>query len=123
MNQEGQIIQREQTTDRDVIAAFEKLSAKGARDPAKVDENDSDAIEANRLMEEWAAENPEIAGTSLREMLLVKAGFTDPDYIDEVANDRLLQDLRSAEKNGDTKLTSMIQAAINVLNEKINNNN
>jgi hypothetical protein len=114
-----------------VIDTFRKFVERGATDPADLDLSDPEVIEANRIHDSWDTEQQKIAGeagtleakleSSLsRSTVMVDAGFSDPDYLDEVANDWLGgNDLPDAEQAGLTEVTAKIQAKIDEINSRL----
>ena len=91
------------------IAAFRIFAERGVTRPEELDYTDSATQEAEAIVEQWVTQNPEEAQTSLRDMIYIRAGFHDPDYLDEVKNDWLVQDLDKFSNK--PNLVSQIEAA------------
>lgn len=85
-------------TREEVLAAYKKFVEKGIENPDDLDLNDPEVNAANKIFDEWCAQEKaaakdneelqlrtDIAST----MFYVDAGFTDPKYLDEVLNDWL----------------------------------
>lgn len=119
-----QNISREQ-----VIQAFSELSGDGQKDPADLDLDNPEVKEANELFYEWfeqqTAQLPDgdlegyLHFEARTTTLFVEAGFHDPDYLDEVANDWLIQTLERAEEAGLTSLVKEIEAKITGINTMV----
>src|SRR3989304_2875739 len=88
-----------------VVGALRKLTAKGFTHPDDLPLDDPEVISANKLLGGWTQQQETAAkttGTLEAELeysldmstILVDAGFSDPDYLDEVAHDLLAQDLQ-----------------------------
>jgi hypothetical protein len=111
---------------------FRKFVERGITNPDDLDLNDPEVIEANRILDIWDAEQRKLAddaGTLAarleynlsRSTILVDAGFSDPDYLDEVANDWLGgNDLADAQEAGLTEIAEMIQTRIDEINNRLN---
>jgi hypothetical protein len=111
---------------------FRKFVERGITNPDDLDLNDPEVIEANRILDIWDAEQRKLAddaGTLAarleynlsRSTILVDAGFSDPDYLDEVANDWLGgNDLADAQEAGLTEIAELIQARIDEINNRLN---
>jgi hypothetical protein len=92
--------------------------------------DDLDVIEAHRIYLAWSEEamrradqNPDPAAkidcsVSLT-TLYIDAGFLDPSYLDEVANDLLLEDLGNAEDAGLPEVEARIQTLRDDINARI----
>lgn len=122
----------------DVINAWKPISAQGFGDPAEVEElisgkpKSPEIIEAENLYNAWFTSGKEEASSRTPEeelkfqfdttMLYVDAGFTGSDYLDEVANDWLVQDAQVAEDQGFTELAAQINAKIDAINNQLDNN-
>lgn len=118
------------TRDR-VIEAFREFVDQGFVNPDDLPSDDQEVINANELLQVWANQRKaeaERAGTLEayfefnleRSTLFVEAGFHDPYYLDEVANDWLVQDLEEARNKGLTEIAAKIQEKIAEINVKIN---
>lgn len=114
---------------QDVIAAFNRF-ATTVGDPAELDLNDPEVIEANRIHDAWVSQvesKAKLEGTDEAELLkdlevtsfFVDAGFHGTDYLDEVANDWLSQTLWEAEDKGLGNVAALIQAKIDSINQII----
>lgn len=113
-----------------VIEAFRRFPQRGINNPDDLPEVDPEVIEANNILDTWTkqtqseAQRKATPGANLeftfdRSTIFVDAGFSDPDYLDEVANDWLAQDLQEAEEAGLTEIASKIQAKINQIEAKL----
>lgn len=80
-------------TREEVMEAYKKFNEKGIGNPDDLDLEDPEVQKANSLLEKWQAqadqdaeENEELARRNnlAKTMIYVDAGFTDPDYLDEV---------------------------------------
>jgi hypothetical protein len=123
----------QQNSSRDqVIASFRKVVERGIANPDDLDLTDPGVIEANRVLDTWDAEQRRIAteaGTLEadleyaldRSTILLDAGFSDPDYLYEVANDWLKGDLTRASIGGLPELAAKIQAKIDEINARLDN--
>lgn len=94
---------RERTVD-----SYRKFIDRGITSPDDLDLDDPEVKEANKLFDKWqkevdlqAGENEEkkLRANIDKTVFYVDAGFTDPDYLDEVLNDWLVQDSQFAEKD------------------------
>ena len=117
-------------TREQVIEALRKFPQRGIHSPDDLPEADPEVIEANNILDAWTKQAQDEAkrkGTSEanlefslnRSTIFVDAGFTDPDYLDEVANDWLAQDLQEAEDLGLTEIAAKIQAKIEEIESKL----
>lgn len=106
-----------------VIEAFRQFPANGITNPDDLPLSDPEVIKANGILDAWTQqESDEVQrlGTpeadlefSLsRSTILVDAGFSDSDYLDEVTRDWLAQDLQEAEDRGLRATASRIQSKI-----------
>jgi hypothetical protein len=123
--------EHEHPSREQVIAAFRKFIERGITNPDELDLNDPEVIEANRILDGWDADihkEAKEAGTeeadleySLnRSTVLTDAGFSDPEYLDEVAKDWLLEnDLARAQGLGLDELAARIQAKIDEINARL----
>ncbi len=113
-----------------VVDAFRKFPAKGITNPDDLPPDDSEVISANGLLQVWdnqqkdevkrlGTQEANLEYTLSRSTIYVDAGFSDPDYLDEVANDWLAQDLQEAEDAGLTETTRKIQAKIDEIETKL----
>lgn len=101
---------KEEITREEVVNVYKKFVEQGIKNPDDLDLESAEVKEANELFNRWVEQeearaegNEELMlRTSLaKTMLFVDAGFTDPDYLDEVLNDWLVQDAQEAEKQND----------------------
>lgn len=117
-------------TREQVIDAFRVFPKRGFNSPDDLPLDDVDVISANALLQVWdnqqkatlqGANTPEanLEYTLSRSTIYVDAGFTDPDYLDEVANDWLTQDLQEAEDAGLVEVARKIQAKIDEIETKL----
>jgi vacuolar-type H+-ATPase subunit I/STV1 len=121
----------EHYTREQVIAAFRQFVERGITNPDNLDLNDSEVIKANQILNSWEAEQQEIvkeAGTKAAELeynfsrtvIFVDAGFSDPLYLEDVANDMLdTVDLPEAQEAGLEELATRIQAKIDEINAQL----
>ncbi len=122
--------EKPQVTREQVIDTFRKFPEKGITHPDDLSLDDPDVISANGLLHDWANQQ-EVKARELntpkanleyqlnRSTIYVDAGFSDPDYLDEVANDWLAQDLQEAEDVGLTEMVDRIKAKIEEIESKI----
>lgn len=117
-------------TREQVIDAFRKFPRKGITNPDDLPLDDSEVINANALLQVWDNQQKATAQrlgtpeanleyTLSRSTIYVDAGFSDPDYLDEVANDWLPQDLQEAEDAGLTETARKIKAKIDEIETKL----
>ena len=110
-----------------VIEVFRRFVDKGIPSPDDLDLSNPEVIAANQILDSWSAQEEAEAKKSGtrdaklqyeldRSTILVDAGFLDPDYLDEVANDWLAQDLQVAEDEGLTDMATKIQTKIDEIN-------
>ena len=97
-------------TKEEVIAAYRKFVERGITNPDDLDLEDAEVKEAHGLYYKWREQEEARAQGDeelkqrvnlVETMFYVDAGFTDPDYLDEVLSDWLVQDAGNAEKQGD----------------------
>jgi len=116
-------------TREQVVEAFRKFPARGIANPDDLPLDDSEVISANALLQVWDNQQkaevqrlgiPEanLEYTLSRSTIYVDAGFSDPDYLDEVANDWLAQDLQKAKDAGLTEMAQRIRAKIDEIETK-----
>ena len=118
-------------TKDQVIAAFRGFIDRGLTNPDDLDPDDPEVIEANHILDAWNAQlqkDAQEAGTPEadleyalnRSTIMVDAGFSDPEYLDEVANDWLGgNNLPEAEEKGFTELAAKIRAKIDEINKQV----
>ena len=100
----------------DVVAAFKKFVDRGITSPDALDLNDPEVIEANRILDSWGKKEEEKAlegdrmANHVRTMIMVDAGFSDPNYLSDVL-DWLDQDLENAEE-ADSEIADKIRQAM-----------
>lgn len=94
-------------TREEVINTYNKFVEQGIKNPDDLDLENPEVRGANELFDKWRAqEDARAEGDEelshrinlSKTMLYVDAGFTDPDYLDEVLKDWLAQDAQNAEK-------------------------
>lgn len=113
-----------------VVDAFRKFPGRGFTSPDDLPLDDADVISAYALLQVWDNQQgicvkrlgtleSELRHELERSTIYIDAGFSDPDYLDEVANDWLAQDLQRAEDAGLTEIASKIQVKIDEINAKI----
>lgn len=113
-----------------VLLAFKKFVEHGTTNPDDLPLDDPQVIEANAILDSWSAAAEQRAQQSstpealleyslLRSTIYVDAGFTDPTYLDEVANDWLAQDLQEAADAGLTAMADRIRSKIDAINTKL----
>jgi hypothetical protein len=114
--------------DRDqVIAAYQGLVARGFAHPDELPLDDPEMQRATEMEEAWggllegrAHTAEEKARCDLsRYTVLVDAGFRDPEFLDEVANDWLVNTLAAAEEAGLTDVVTEILAKTAEINQLI----
>ena len=117
-------------TRKQVVDAFKKFPKRGITHPDDLSSDDTDVISANALLQVWdnqqKAEVKRIGTPEAeheynlsRYTIYVDAGFTDPDYLDEVASDWLQQDLQAAEDVNLKDVAAKIQAKIDEIEAKL----
>ena len=101
---------KKEITRDEVINVYKKFVEQGVKNPDDLDLENPEVKEANDLFDKWREQEDKSAeGNEESEhrinlsktMLYVDAGFTDPNYLDEVLNDWLAQDAQNAEKQND----------------------
>lgn len=108
-------------TRQQAVDAFKKFVERGVASPDDLDVNDPEVIEANKVLDAWSVVAEQRAKQSpspsamqefnlSRSTVHTDAGFKDPDYLDEVANDWLVQDLQAAQDAGFSELAQKIQS-------------
>ncbi len=117
--------------DRDrVVDVFKKIVERGIKNPDDLPLDDQDVINANALMRVWMNQrDKQVKKIGLlismfefsfeKSVLFVDAGFTDPGYLNEVANEWLAQDLQVAGHLGYIDLATKIKNKIDEINSKI----
>lgn len=102
--------QRGEITREEVVNAYSVFVKQGIEHPDDLDLEDPEVKMANELFNRWQEQedarvggNEELAyRTDLaKTMLFVDAGFTDPDYLDEILSDYLVQMDEDVEKQKD----------------------
>jgi len=92
----------EKVSKDQVIEAYKKFVERGITSPDTLDLEDPEVIEANSLFDRWQAQedsNDERVNFE-KTKLYVDAGFTDPNYLEDVLG-WLMQDADNAEKDID----------------------
>ena len=123
-------LENAQVNREQVLAAFKKFVDAGIVSPDDLSLNDPDVVSANAVLDLWAeaaqqqaeqdpAPDAALAYVLSRSTVHVDAGFSDPDYLDEVANDWLDQDLQTAEKAGLPAVAAHIKAKIDEINASL----
>lgn len=121
-----------QVRKEQVTGAFKKFLDRGFTSPDELPLDDPEVMEANDILDVWTKQEQEKAeakGTIEadlqfnldRSTIFIDAGFSDPNYLDEVANDWLLQNLQEAEEANLPEMVSKIQAKIDEINKTIPN--
>ena len=89
-----------------------------------------DIMSANEILDSWGEETHRRAVQNLasdadleyalsRSVIHIDAGFEEPDYIKEVANDWLDQDVQKAKGAGLTAIAERIQSKIDEINASL----
>jgi hypothetical protein len=113
-----------------IIELFRKIPKEGVVDPAELSMDDPDVKAAYDAYFDWNKRELERAKQDAdpkamleyslsRSTLHYDSGFEHPDYLDEVANDWLNQDLVEAEQQGFVELAARIKTKIDEINQKI----
>lgn len=113
-----------------VVDAFKKFPERGIVNPDDLPLDDPEVISANALLNVWDnQQKAEVKRISTPEAeheynlsiatIYVDAGFSDADYLEEVANDWLQQDLQAAEDAGLGEIAAKIQAKIDGIEAKL----
>ncbi|QQG43779.1 MAG: hypothetical protein HYW45_02035 [Candidatus Daviesbacteria bacterium] len=130
MNENIPSSEKPRFTREQVVDAFRKFPPKGIASPDDLPLNDPEVISANAVLQVWdnqqkaevqrlGTQEANLEYTLSRSTIHVDAGFSDPDYLDEVANDWLAQDLQEAEDAGLTETARKIQAKIDEIETKL----
>lgn len=117
-------------TREQVVDAFRKFPARGIASPDVLPLNDTEVISANALLQVWdnqykaevkklGTPEADLEYRLSRSTIYVDAGFSDPDYLDEVTHDWLAQDLQEAIDAGLTELARKIQSKIDEIETKL----
>lgn len=115
-------------TREDVVEAFRALVQKGITNPFDVlySEQDDEAKQVTELYDSWLQrEQPEgtideqVKQGLLDNTVMYDAGFTDPDLLDEIASDWLMNFLSAADSAHRRDLAHLVQAKINEVQKKI----
>jgi hypothetical protein len=120
-----------QYTREELVEAYKGLREKfSVESPDDLDLSDPEVAQVSNMMDEWAAQvMKEAAGSGVIEddikaslnitTLMIDAGFSDPDYLEEVTDDFLAQDLQRAQDAGLTDLAGEIQRKIDEIKAKL----
>ena len=114
-------------TRQQVLEAYRPFIDRGVTNPDDLDLDDPEVQAVHAIFDAWRVEQERIADQSpdpaanlelnlSLSTFYIEAGFTDPDYVEEVANDWLTQDLERAREAGLDEVASKIQAKIDELN-------
>ena len=90
----------EKVSKDQVVGAYRKFVERGITSPDDLDLDDPEVIEANNLFDKWQLQedsNDEKVNFE-KTKLYVDAGFTDPNYLEDVL-EWLMQDAHNAEKD------------------------
>ena len=92
----------EKVSKEQVIEAYKKFVERGITSPDALDLDDSEVIEANNLFDKWQGQEDanDKRVNFEKTKLYVDAGFTDPNYLEDVL-EWLMQDAHNAEKDPD----------------------
>ena len=99
-----------QITRGKVIDAYKELVARGITNPDDLDLQDPEVKRAHELFDKWQAQEDARSEGNMelrrqanlsKTMLYVDAGFTDPEYLDEVLHDWLIQDAEDVKERTD----------------------
>lgn len=112
-----------QYSREEALAAFESFVRQGITSPDDLPLEDPQVVAAGRILDSWSdrAEREALQSRSpsamfefelSRSTFYIDAGFSDPDYLLEVAEDWLVQNLDEAEEKGLTDVAAKIQAKI-----------
>ena len=104
-------------TREQVIELLKQFPLRGIKNPDDLNLEDKRVQRVNEAVDNWYSwiDSRESVEADLevslsRSTLYVDAGFDDPAYLDEVANDWLLQDEQRAMQNGLTDLAAKIHS-------------
>ena len=113
-------------TREEVIEVLKQFPEAGIKNPDDLDLVDKRVQRVNEAVDNWYSwiDSRESVEADLevslsRSTLYVDAGFDDPAYLDEVANDWLLQDELRALQNGLTQLAAKIHSKRDEINQKL----
>ena len=96
-----------------VIEVYKKFVERGITSPDALDLNDPEVIKANNLFDKWQAQedsNDERVNFE-KTKLYVDAGFTDPNYLEDVLG-WLMQDADNVEKQADVPVLVQLRQDI-----------
>ncbi|GAC1391323.1 MAG: hypothetical protein NVSMB46_03430 [Candidatus Saccharimonadales bacterium] len=115
-----------QTPSRENIVDKLQQLLKFGKHPDGLPHDDPEVVAAHRLYFDYCENILQTQTNNLTpenslnlSTIYVDAGFDDPDYLDEVANDWLTQDLLTAETVGQTEMVEQIRAKIDEINNRI----
>jgi hypothetical protein len=114
----------------EVIEGLRKVAERGIVHPDDLDRTDQEVKQAQERMFAYVNQEDEKAKQAKtpeaiyenrfdQATLEVDAGFTDPEYLDEVANDWLVQDEQDARDIGLIDLGDKIQLKIDEINAQL----
>ena len=132
MDETAPDLEGEQYSRDQVVAVLHRLADRGFTNPDDLPLDDPEVIEAHRILDSWSKQAdqstqdsppaaPELEFSLRRDTIYVDAGFLDPDYLDEVANDFLAQDEQNARDQGLDELADKIRAKADEINGIIQN--
>lgn len=109
--EQSHILESENKSIKEIaLNTYKQFIDKGVTSPDDLDLDDAEVKKANELYYEWQREIDLQAGEDEEKklranlektMFYVDAGFIDPQYLDEVLHDWLVQDSQWAEKDSD----------------------
>lgn len=117
-------------TREQVIEGFKKFIDRGILNPDDLPLDDPEVAQANAVHVAWGeqaerkANQSPVPGAMLEYSfsqitLMIDAGFTAPEYLEEVANGWLDDDFQEAQEEGLTELAAKIQARIDEINARL----
>jgi hypothetical protein len=113
-----------------IVEMYRILVAKGYSSPDGMTQDDPDVVEADKAHVAWVEQNEALARASQvpgaiiehsfsATTVCVDAGFDDPGFLEDTANDFLAEDLAAAEEAGLSELAARIQAKIDEINGRL----
>ena len=109
----------------DITALFARFSERGVTSPDDLDQKDPDVQAADAALEAWYASLPQETAKQRayasfgRSTIHYDAGYRDPRYVDEVANDWLDRDEEDADNAGFNDLADLIRAKREEMNSTL----